>query len=254
MNFNELHNQSEPLFIGNVWDVASAKAAENAMFLALGTSSAAMAAMLGYDDGEKMSFAEVHYVVKRIIANTNLPLSVDLEAGYSRNVSEIVDHIQQLFDLGVVGINIEDSLIGPKGRELVPADQFSTSLKLITKALKQKSINIFLNVRTDTFLLNHPNAIKEAERRIELYEQAGVDGVFVPGITAENDIKAIVAMTQLPINVMCMPELPNFKKLAKLGVKRISMGNFAFDNLYKAHQQTLGQIVIDQSFDSIFKC
>ena len=49
MNFNALHHQHAPLLIANVWDASSAFAAQQLGYAALGTSSAAIAAMLGYD-------------------------------------------------------------------------------------------------------------------------------------------------------------------------------------------------------------
>ena len=42
--FNELHNQDAPLFLGNVWDVNSALIFQKSGFKAIGTSSAAMGA------------------------------------------------------------------------------------------------------------------------------------------------------------------------------------------------------------------
>ena len=84
--FEKLHRQTLPLLIGNVWDVPSAKIAELVGFQAIGTSSAAIAKMLGYEDGEEMTFSELSYIVERINANTQLPLSVDLEVGYSRDL------------------------------------------------------------------------------------------------------------------------------------------------------------------------
>lgn len=59
MNFAELHNQYEPLLIANVWDVVSTVAAQKAGYQALGTSSAAIAATLGYEDGQGMPFDEL---------------------------------------------------------------------------------------------------------------------------------------------------------------------------------------------------
>ena len=55
MNFTDLHKNETPLIICNVWDVSSAKAAKTAGFQAIGTSSGAIASMLGYQDGEEMS-------------------------------------------------------------------------------------------------------------------------------------------------------------------------------------------------------
>ena len=78
MNFNALHQQNQPLLLANVWDASSAQAAQQAGYQALGSSSAAIAAMLGYEDGEEMSFDELLYIVSRIKAVSELPLSVDL--------------------------------------------------------------------------------------------------------------------------------------------------------------------------------
>jgi len=248
--FKKLHQQLFPLLIGNVWDVPSAKIAESTGFQALGTSSAAIAKMLGYEDGEAMTFEELYYIVKRIKINTQLPLSVDLESGYSRNPIQITQHILQLANLGVVGINLEDSVV-KENRVLLPAEAFSDVIVTIRKELTAKNIAMFLNVRTDTFLLNVPNIIQETLRRVKLYEKAGADGIFVPGIQAEVPISTIVKNTKLPINVMCMPNLPNFETLQKLGVQRISMGNFAFEKNYTFFEQIMEKVKIEQSFASL---
>ncbi|STW81467.1 carboxyvinyl-carboxyphosphonate phosphorylmutase [Klebsiella pneumoniae] len=108
MDFNALHQQNQPLLLANVWDASSAQAAQQAGYQALGSSSAAIAAMLGYEDGEEMSFDELFYVVSRIKTVSELPLSVDLEAGYGATTSHIIDNIRRLAHLGVSGINLED--------------------------------------------------------------------------------------------------------------------------------------------------
>mgnify|MGYP000158448267 CR=1 FL=1 len=251
MNFKQLHQQNEPLLICNVWDAASAKIAKKLNFDAIGTSSAAIADMLGYEDGEQIHFSELLFIVKRIIATTTLPLTVDIEAGYSRNPAEIAEHIIALADLGVAGINIEDSMI-TKQRELMNAKQFAETLSTVTQQLNAANKNIFINVRTDSFLLGHPSALEETIKRIALYEDAGADGVFVPCITKEADINAVVCQTTLPVNVMCMPDLPDFTELKKLNVKRISMGNFIFDNLSNHLENTLCSVLDSQSFQPVF--
>ncbi len=247
MEFKNLHNQDKPLLIANVWDVPSAKIAEELNFQAVGTSSSAMASLLGYQDGEEMTFSELKYMVKRIAENSNLSLSVDLESGYSRNSKEIANHIKELSDLGVVGINIEDSIVNAN-RTLLGADEFAQTISEIVENLQKENINVFINVRTDTFLLNVPNTIEETKRRIKLYENAGADGIFVPCIEQKSDIEEIVNYTQLPINVMCMPNLPDFGTLENLGVKRISMGNFIFDNMYSQFKLKTEEILNQQSF------
>lgn len=251
MEFKNLHNQDKPLLIANVWDVPSAKIAEELNFQAIGTSSSAIASILGYKDGEEMNFSELKYMVKRIAENSNIPLSVDLESGYSRNPKEIAIHIKELSDLGVVGINIEDSIVD-KSRTLLDAEKFAQTISEIVKNLQKDNIDVFINVRTDTFLLSVSNTIEETKKRIKLYENAGANGIFVPCIEQISDIKEIVNCTQLPINVMCMPNLPDFETLHNLGVKRISMGNFIFDNMYSQFKLKTEEILNQQSFNPVF--
>ncbi|WBX75755.1 isocitrate lyase/phosphoenolpyruvate mutase family protein [Tenacibaculum ovolyticum] len=251
MEFKKLHSQDKPLLIGNIWDVPSTKTAEKLNFQAIGTSSSAIASILGYNDGEEMEFSELEYFVKRISLNTNLPFSVDLESGYSHKPKEIINHIKRLAELGVVGINIEDSVINEK-RALLNANDFAMTLAEIKEHLEKENIDVFINVRTDTFILLQENIVEETKKRIQLYANAGADGIFIPCIEKEMDIKEIVNFTNLPINVMCMPNLPDFDTLTKLGVKRISMGNFLFDKMYGQFEQTTKKVLYQKSFNSIF--
>lgn len=248
--FKNLHKQKTPLLLGNVWDVPSAKVMEELGFKALGTSSAAIAATLGYEDGENLSFDELLFMVGRISKSTNIPLSVDIESGYGDSVEQIVKNILTLEKLGVVGINIEDS-VANGDRDIIPAEAFQKTLSEIISLLKKENSNVFINARTDTYLLNMENKRVETLKRISLYEEVGVNGIFVPCITDLADISILTKSTELPINVMCMPNLPNFKELEAAGVKRISMGNFMHNALLNSLKGKVEQVLANQSFNSI---
>ncbi len=255
MNFSKLHQQDRPLLICNVWDVASAQLAQALHFKAMATSSGAMAAMLGYPDGEAMSFRELEYLVGWIRATVDLPLSVDLEAGYSRNPAEVVEHIERLKALGVVGINLEDSLVNNKKngeRTLQSSRAFASFITEIANSIKASNADFFLNIRTDTFLLSVENPIAETIQRAQLYQKAGADGLFVPGLVKAKDIRGILNEIELPLNVMGMPDLPNFSYLEELGVKRISMGNFVFNHCYQQLKKDLANIQAAESFENLF--
>lgn len=250
-SFKKLHQQQELVVLANVWDVPSAKAAA-LHAKAIGTSSSAIASTLGYADGEEIPFSELLYMVGRIAQSTPLPLSVDLEAGYGSTVAQIVHHIRQLVDLGVQGINLEDSKVIEGKRHLQDATAFATLLTGIVQALKQEEIEFFINVRIDTFILDVPELITTTKNRMMQYEAAGVDGIFLPCLTDPAVIKELVACTALPLNVMAMPALPNFKELQQLGVKRVSMGDFLFKKGQQNLQEATTTIFQDQSFTSIF--
>lgn len=250
--FKELHDQQEPLLIGNVWNVQSAKKMEDLGFKALGTSSYAIAETLGYADGEEMSFDEYLFITKRIAAAVSTPLSVDLEAGYGKTVAEIVANIKELNKIGVSGINIEDSVVEQGVRTIVDAESFAQKIKAVAEELSKENIKIFINLRSDVFLLGLPDALAEAKRRISIYETTGIHGLFFPCVTKIEDIEALTKATKLPINVMCMPDLPDFNKLQNADVKRISMGNFLNNKIYQYLGSEVEKVLKNQNFSSVF--
>lgn len=249
--FEALHRQAKPLIIGNVWNARSAMIFEKNGYQAIATSSAAVARSLGYDDGENISFEELFFVVKRILGSINIPLSVDLERGYSDDMAEIIQNIETLYHAGVAGINIEDSI--EQKKEMVPVKEFSEKISRIRQHLDKNKMKIFVNARTDAFLLNLPSALELSLERINAYEAAGANGIFVAFITDEEAIRKITAATDLPVNVVCYPGLPSFDVLQNLGVRRISMGNYSFTATYAHLDKMLKSIEQDASFTSFFK-
>jgi 2-methylisocitrate lyase-like PEP mutase family enzyme len=250
-DFKSLH-QSDALFVlPNVWNARSAILFQELKFPAIATSSMAVANSIGYEDGEEMPFNDYLFIIKRILASIQVPLSVDMEMGYGANDEQIVTNIQRLTDLGIVGINIEDSSVNKSIRALKDAKSFSNTIEKIKNKLTAKGINLFINVRCDTYILNVKNKQKETLDRLKLYETTGADGVFLPCICDENDILEAVNNTKLPLNVMCVPGLPDFKRLNELGVKRISMGPFMFNKLYSNITKLSNAISADNSFAAI---
>ncbi|MEO6287314.1 MAG: isocitrate lyase/phosphoenolpyruvate mutase family protein, partial [Dyadobacter sp.] len=113
-NFLQLHQNPAPFILGNIWDAGSAKIFESNGYQAIGTSSQALANAMGYEDGENIPFEILLQFSKRVIENVNIPFSVDIEGGYSRNIDGIIENISKLHDIGVVGINLEDTIPGPQ--------------------------------------------------------------------------------------------------------------------------------------------
>lgn len=249
--FDQLHRQQSPLLLGNIWDVNSAQFFEAAGYDAIGTSSQAVAVANGYHDGEQLPFEQLLRLAKKVTEVTNIPFTVDIEGGYDRSLAGITDNIQKLYDVGVVGINLEDTIIDGK-RKLQSIATFTDLLAGVADYIGRNNLKLFLNVRTDGFLLGLPNALEETLKRAKFYEGAGASGLFTPCVTAKDDIRAIVEATKLPVNVMCMPYLPNFEELTALGVKRISMGGFFFNKVYQDADQLAKTILNGQDFGPIF--
>lgn len=252
MNFALLHQQEEPLLIANVWDVSSPRAAQTAGYKAIGTSSAAIAAMYGYADGDGISFAELRHLVVRLRACCSLPLTVDMEYGYGDSHHQIIENLLDLAELGVTGVNLEDSRVQQGKRVLQDSAEFASLLNAIRQRIADEKCSLFINARTDTFLLGVDNALPETLARGKLYAQSGADGLFVPCMTQPTDISAVAAAIPVPLNVMCMPTLPGFAELKALGAKRISMGDFLHQTAQSGIQALFADIVKAHSFDAVF--
>ncbi|HVV06927.1 MAG TPA: isocitrate lyase/phosphoenolpyruvate mutase family protein [Puia sp.] len=230
--FANLHQDAAPLLLANCWDVHSAKMLEIAGYPAVGFSSHALSTALGYEDGERLPFHLLVHMTKRVVSTLNVPFTVDMEGGFSRNIDQVLANIDELIDAGAAGINLEDTIAGAT-RELQKATHFGRIVTAIVDHLGRMDKKLFLNIRTDGFLLNRPDALSETLSRIKVYENAGADGIFVPCITNRQDIEQVVNATALPINVMAMPGLPDWESLQRLGVRRISMGPFLFNKTYE---------------------
>lgn len=236
--FYKLHHSPGLFVLPNAWNAKSALLFQEKNFPAIATSSAAIADSLGYEDGEQMPFNTYLFMIKRILAATDIPLSVDLEMGYASCTDDIYTNILSLINLGVVGINLEDSTIDRGTRVLQDVAAFADSIKHIRNRLIADDLQLFINIRCDTYLLDVKNKSQETRERLKLYEQSGADGIFLPCISDTQDIREAARATKLPLNVMCVPGLPGLDKLAELGVKRVSMGPSLYNKIY----DTAGQL------------
>ena len=230
--FKDLHYAKTLFVLPNAWNVVSASLLEQSGFPALATSSSAVAESIGYGDGEKMPFSDYLFVIRRIASSITIPFTVDLEMGYGKDARQIYENISRLVDEGVVGINLEDSQILESKRGLQNADTFARKLETVKGLLENNGKQVFVNVRSDTYLLNIDNKLEETKRRAKLYQSSGADGLFLPCIVSNADISVASESTRLPLNVMCYKGLDDFDALSSLGVKRLSLGGSLFDYVY----------------------
>lgn len=221
-SFKQLHQTENPLILINIWDAASAVLMQDIKATAVATSSASLAWSLGYADGDHLPKEELLAAVKRILRVLNIPLSVDIETGYSNDISDVVALATDLTELGVVGINIEDGTGSP------------ALLSEKINAIKTQKPHLFINARCDVYLasLAAPDKqFNETLRRLEMYKNAGADGVFVPGLEDTDLANELQNKLQLPINLMANKNA-NINHFKDAGVPRISVGPASFLNAY----------------------
>ena len=237
--FAALHVKGTPVVLYNAWDAGSAKVVLNAGAKAIATSSWAVAAAQGYEDGEELPLPLAEQIVGQIAASVDIPVTVDFEGGYSDDDRKLASNISKLLDLGVIGINFEDRVV--KGKGLYAIDRQAKRIAAIRHAAEQKGIPFFINARTDVFLGNGAD-VNEALEREKAYAAAGASGFFIPGLTDAGQIRRIAEEASLPVNVMVMEGVPSNDRLAKLGVARVSYGAIPYIEAMEALQKKAGKL------------
>jgi 2-methylisocitrate lyase-like PEP mutase family enzyme len=227
--FAALHVKGQPLILFNAWDSGSAKAIAKAGAPAIATTSWAVAAAHGYPDGESIPAALAEAILSRIVEAVDVPVSVDVEGGYSDAPDAVAAHVARLLDAGVVGINFEDRVV--QGTGLHGIDVQCRRIAAIRAAAEARGVALFINARTDLFFRSGialPDALAQARVRASAYAAAGASGLFVPGLVELEAIGDLCASIELPLNVMTEPQLPAVPALARAGVARISHGPSAY--------------------------
>lgn len=216
-----LHVPGHPLVLPNAWDALSARAVEAAGFEAVATSSAAVAASLGFLDGESAPVDEMIAAVARLAHVVELPVTVDFEAGYGLAPPDIVE---ALLGAGAVGCNIEDT--DHRTGELVDAEIQAERIGELRAAAASAGVPIVINARVDVFERDLPreHQIAEAVSRGRRYLAAGADCIYPIMAADEPTIAALVAGIPGPVNIYARPEAPTVPRLAELGVARVSFG------------------------------
>ena len=217
--FHALHADGL-LLLANAWDAGSARLAHAASARAIATSSAAVAWAHGWPDGDQLPTELVLQTTRAIAGASGLPVTVDIEGGYSDDPVRVGALVADLLGAGAVGINIED---GSKDPALLCA-----KIAAARAVASSAGIDLFINARIDTWLRNlAPPAERVAETlaRAGRYRAAGANGLFAPGVTDAGEIAALVAGTPLPVNVLAWTGLPDADRLRALGVRRLSAGS-----------------------------
>ncbi len=218
--FRKLHQNTTPLRLPNAWDAGSARLFESLGARAVATTSAGVAWALGYGDGRLLAVSELMSLASRMTRVIKVPLSFDIENGYSDEPRVVAGHALRLAELGIAGINIED------GRD-EPA-LLASKIEAIREAATKANVGLFVNARCDVFLaglVEKSKLLDQTVTRGKLYARAGADGFFVPGIVQADHIEAVASATALPLNAMAWPGLAAAAELGRLGVRRLSAGS-----------------------------
>ncbi|MFK0041321.1 isocitrate lyase/phosphoenolpyruvate mutase family protein [Paenarthrobacter sp. NPDC090517] len=236
-HFRSLHTSHKPLALSNAWDVASAVITETAGATAVATTSAGVAWSLGLPDGDRLDRERAVAVVASIVNAVNVPVTADIEGGYSETPEGIATTVAEILEAGAVGINMEDGSRDP--------GEFCARISAARNAARSVGRDLFINARTDVFLAGAGTVeqqIAEVLARAEKYVEAGADGIFVPGASDAGTIAALTSGISVPVNVMVGAGSLNVGELGGLGVSRVSLGSSIAQAAYAVAQRATEEL------------
>lgn len=227
--FKSLHKKGDALVLLNCWDAASARFIELSGAMAIATTSSGVSFSMGRPDGQGLRRDEMVDMVHRIVRSVSLPVTADMERGYGTGSPEdCAESARQILEAGAIGLNLEDSP-GDNGEILVAAEFHAERIRAIKQSAHSLGRDIFVNARTDVFLRQYGELdtwLSETIRRAGIFQDAGADSIFVPGVVEIETISKLASEIDLPLNVMATPRTPNIYELNEAGVSRISVGPF----------------------------
>ena len=229
--FLKYHHDKEILVLLNSWDIGSSKLIEACGYKAVATTSMGIAASLGYPDCEVIQLPEMIEVITGIINAVEVPVTVDMEAGYGNNLNEIIDSAKKIIATGIIGINIEDSIdLNPL---LIDEMEFCERISAIRALSDSMDFHLVINAITDSFYTSTGSTqekLSESIRRGNKYREAGADCIFVQPVWEKETIATLVKEINAPINILANPTIgagvtPSISELQDLGVARVSLGS-----------------------------
>ncbi|MCK4713682.1 MAG: isocitrate lyase/phosphoenolpyruvate mutase family protein, partial [Marinosulfonomonas sp.] len=193
--FQSLHIKSDPVVLFNVWDAGTAAIVQAAGAKAIATGSWPVAAAYGFADGEKIPLDLMLENLRRVVGAVDLPVSSDIEGGYSVAPDGVADTAELVVKAGAIGFNFEDQIVGGAGLHDITTQ--TARVAAARAGADRAGSNIFLNARTDLFLKakpeDHADLLDDAINRAQAYAGAGANGFFAPGLTNEALIKQLCA-------------------------------------------------------------
>ncbi len=183
----------------------------------------------------------------RIVRGVDVPVTVDAEAGYGMESTEVVAALRAI---GAAGCNLEDSDYA--AGTLRDADGQAEWLRGVRLAASEEGYPLVVNARVDVFLAGflagagpetQAELVPEAVRRANLYLEAGADCVYPIALSESGALRVFMAEVRGPVNVIRLPQMPSLAALAELGVARVSWATLLFREAMARFDEQLASLL-----------
>jgi len=250
--FHALH-QSGCFVIPNPWDAGSARLMAALGAQSLATTSAGFAFTLGRPDMGGVSRDEALAHAQNILAATPLPISGDFENGFADDPDGVAETVRLAGEIGLSGCSIEDTMM-VEGNPAYPFAQAVERVRAAVAAARALGRPFVLCARADG-VMNGVYDLAEAIRRVQAFEAAGADLLYVPHPGDLADLQAVLASVSKPVNALAAGPFAKHTKseFAEIGVRRISVGSAVARLTHQAILDATGAMLERGDFSPLLK-
>lgn len=226
-------------FPASVFDALSARIAEDIGFeCGMYAGSVASLAVLGAPDLILLTLTEFAEQARRFGRASTLPVIADADHGYG-NALNVMRTVEELEHAGLAALTIEDTDLPrpfdqPKPRPLPLAEGVG---KMRAAVAARSDSALILVARTGALAMT---GLDDTLERFRAYQDTGVDGVFLTGVSTMQDIDAFAKITRVPIFLGGLPpKLLDRQELATRGVRIALQGHQPFMAALEAVRATM---------------
>jgi 2-methylisocitrate lyase-like PEP mutase family enzyme len=248
--FRELHGPAAAtgpgglLVLPNPYDIGSARLLEHLGFRAVATTSAGLARSLGRPDAARaVSRREAIDHAATIAAAVRIPVSGDLEDGFTLDPDGVAGTIGAARRAGLAGCCIEDATYD-RSAPIIGLGLAVERVAAAAEAAHAGGHPFVLTARTENILYGWRD-LDETVTRLNAYAAVGADVVYAPGLVALDDIRRVVESVDKPVNVLV--GLPgqdwSLADLREVGVRRVSVGSALSRAAFSAVIDVAGELL-----------
>ncbi|MDH0747806.1 oxaloacetate decarboxylase [Pseudomonas sp. GD03842] len=237
--FRELLTADACVETASVFDPMSARIAADLGFeVGILGGSVASLQVLAAPDFALITLSEFVEQATRIGRVAQLPFIADADHGYG-NALNVMRTVEELERAGVAALTIEDTLLpaqfGRKSTDLISIEEGIGKVKAALEARVDPELSII--ARTNAGVLSVEHIIE----RTQAYEKAGADGICMVGIKDFEHLEQISEKLTVPLMLVTYgnPDLRDYARLAKLGVRVVVAGHGAYFAAIKATYDSL---------------
>jgi len=250
MSYTEQRKRLRAVFGGtkclspaSVYDALSARVAESVGYeIGMLAGSVASNTTLAVPDLIVLTLTEFADQVRRIMRASRLSLIVDADHGYG-NALNVMRTVEELEHAGISALSIEDTALPTRFGQAEGTDELisleETTGKLRAAVAARRDPSLVILGRTAALKVE---GTQGAVKRAKAFAACGVDAIFLVGVEAADQVRAVHDAAKLPVMVGSAPASIRREDFAAAGARVLLQGHQPLPAAVKALKEVYAHL------------